>query len=739
LAAGNRVYENTGGDLDLTSTVTDNAISIAWGDWDGDGDLDLAAGNFGQSNRVYENTGGDLDLIWASTETEWTGSIAWGDWDADGDLDLAVGNWLQPNRVYENTGGDLVLAWTSTETDYTWSVAWGDWDGDGDLDLAAGNSSAQPNRVYENIGGDLALAWTSTETDTTLSIAWGDWDGDGDLDLAAGSWNQPNRVYENGALNRPGRLPETPTSPVISQRPGATDAAFFHSTEECLHSPVIVPYDLVDEEGDRARRILPQYSPAGGGQWLPATEGLGGDGTEELIASAGGQSHVFVWDALADGVLRTDNLVFRITVPYQASTRLAGPIQRAAMSATSPPFRLCKGSLWLPDLTHVAAGESVGVPVNLTTPDEVLASVAFSLDYAESCLDPDLDDDGILDQFTTNVPADFTVTVLFDELDTDGEIDVSIADVTPPIASLTSGELLSVTFAAICPVTPPTPVDAPITISSPMFGNDQGQPVSGAATSGVVRIWPGLRGDCNWSGAVEVADLTAVGLEIFDDDGCFWADTVGGTFTGSPVGCDADASTCIAAADVICTNLLLFGLECGGRASLSTPSTVPRIVVTGTAPVGTGEPAWIHVRLEPNGAEIGSVAFSLDLDPAVFVLDEIDADSDGVPDRLLFPNGEPGMAVVSFDAADTDGELDLLLADLSLATLAAGVLVEIGLPVPAGTYEPPEGLSLSSAPPASFGTVTGLDVDGQVYIGEITIFSDSFESGDTSAWSVTVK
>jgi hypothetical protein len=37
----------------------------------------------------------------------------------------------------------------------------------------------------------------------------------------------------------------------------------------------------------------------------------------------------------------SDSVAFRITVPYQASTWLAGPIQRAAMSASSPPFRIC--------------------------------------------------------------------------------------------------------------------------------------------------------------------------------------------------------------------------------------------------------------------------------------------------------------------------------------------------------------------------------------------------------------
>ena len=79
----------------------------------------------------------------------------------------------------------------------------------------------------------------------------------------------------------------------------------------------------------------------GSGNWQPASEVFGSDGTEELEADADGWYHIFVWDSRADGVLWSHEVVFRITVPYQASTHVAGPIQRAAMSAVSPPFRIC--------------------------------------------------------------------------------------------------------------------------------------------------------------------------------------------------------------------------------------------------------------------------------------------------------------------------------------------------------------------------------------------------------------
>src|SRR5262245_50159219 len=64
-------------------------------------------------------------LLGASTaESDPTFSVAWGDYDRDGDLDLAVGNYDQPDRLYRNDGGALIPIWAAPEITRTTSVAW---------------------------------------------------------------------------------------------------------------------------------------------------------------------------------------------------------------------------------------------------------------------------------------------------------------------------------------------------------------------------------------------------------------------------------------------------------------------------------------------------------------------------------------------------------------------------------------------------------------------------------------
>ena len=198
--AGARVYVNSGGLLATSwswiSYDSYVARCVAWGDVDGDGDIDLAVA--GAQVQLYRNDGGVLvpTSVWTATEPATARSLDWGDVDGDGDLDLAVGNDDLPIRIYRNDAGALTATtvWSSTGVTHSRSVDWGDLDGDGDLDLASGGVQTL---LYRNDGGVLTPmpTWRSTEMDAMgpgNAAAWGDVDGDGDLDLAAGA-----RLYRN--------------------------------------------------------------------------------------------------------------------------------------------------------------------------------------------------------------------------------------------------------------------------------------------------------------------------------------------------------------------------------------------------------------------------------------------------------------------------------------------------------------------------------------------------------------
>jgi uncharacterized repeat protein (TIGR01451 family) len=224
-----RVYRNDGADT-FTAAVTDTLTGVeggsaAWGDYDGDGDLDiLLAGFAGLGNlvaRVYRNDGSDTFVTAVTTDTLLgveSSSVAWGDYDNDGDLDILLTglDGLGPDAitaVYRNDGGN---AFTEAVTDTLMavaegSVAWGDYDNDGDLDALLTGSDfegAPAAAVYRNEGNDtFSEIITDALTGVTdSSAAWGDYDNDGDLDIlltGSGSSGRVASVYRNDGGDGP--------------------------------------------------------------------------------------------------------------------------------------------------------------------------------------------------------------------------------------------------------------------------------------------------------------------------------------------------------------------------------------------------------------------------------------------------------------------------------------------------------------------------------------------------------
>jgi len=177
--------------------------SADWGDFDGDGNLDLAIAGERESGApvvtIYRNggggsfeplqgelppRGGDPDGISIGVRN---GSVEWGDHDGDGTLDLVVtgrtGTGERIARVYRNEGGGSFSDIKAGLPGVLYGDAgWGDVDGDGDLDLAVVGDAGPEGpiaKLYENEGGGFSEAGAGLTGVAFGSVDWGSYVGVG--------------------------------------------------------------------------------------------------------------------------------------------------------------------------------------------------------------------------------------------------------------------------------------------------------------------------------------------------------------------------------------------------------------------------------------------------------------------------------------------------------------------------------------------------------------------------------
>lgn len=177
------------------------SLSTAWADFDNDGDLDFAVSLKSGEVRLYRNDDGVFTSIGGQVGLPIGGDeirgLSWGDFDGDGLVDLLGGSNVVPvvpgqNRsyVWKNEGGEKFVE-VAAEIGLTIperisrQANWIDFDNDGGLDLYASNRSG-PNQLYRNEGGRFVKAGGEggvNDLRPTVGSCWFDYNRDGRLDL----------------------------------------------------------------------------------------------------------------------------------------------------------------------------------------------------------------------------------------------------------------------------------------------------------------------------------------------------------------------------------------------------------------------------------------------------------------------------------------------------------------------------------------------------------------------------
>ena len=203
-----RRYRNDGNGVftgeDILGTLTVEHGEAQWGDYDGDGDLDiLVAGNVKETDgtytpmalRIYRNDNENYSMVEVIADPAAEGwfdftAATWADYDSDGDMDiLLAGNYNSGieiegrARVYSNTNGIFTdsgnqLPSPRASGDRGGTFSWFDLDGEGDLDyfvagqyfVTGGNGLVEAQmHVYRNDVEGQNIA-PSTPTDLTASL-----------------------------------------------------------------------------------------------------------------------------------------------------------------------------------------------------------------------------------------------------------------------------------------------------------------------------------------------------------------------------------------------------------------------------------------------------------------------------------------------------------------------------------------------------------------------------------------
>ena len=311
--------------------VGPDPVAIVAGDFNHDGHLDLAVLN---SNPNKNGVGGSLSILSGQGDGTFVASatygvgfiptaLAAGDFDGDGNLDLAV---VISNPNLQFNPGFVTILMGSASGAFTGqanygvgiapaSIAVGDFNGDGKLDLAVGsainglnlNPQSEMSILVNTGSGAFSAASTfaiGPAGSAPISIAAADFNNDGRLDLAVGLNNTNSLVICEG--NGDGTF-AIESTPVVGNTPVWLAAADFNGDGKIDLIVDNNPDDTVSVlmgNGDETFSSPTTY-PTGFHSTNLALADLNGDGKLDVAIVNNGDSNVQVMLGRGDGTFFT--------------------------------------------------------------------------------------------------------------------------------------------------------------------------------------------------------------------------------------------------------------------------------------------------------------------------------------------------------------------------------------------------------------------------------------------------
>ena len=188
------------------------AVSVA--DYDNDGFSDMMVMNFGDFILFHNNGDGTFSDVtskaFSNVDEIWYGTSSWGDFDGDGHLDVYVAGYVNlsenngneglrfpmdfkgfPNYLYHNNGDGTFTdiakeAGVQDGFRKTMQVLVADFNDDNRPDILVGNDT-DPNGLYLNKGDGTFKEFSGpsglSSTDGSMGITWGDYNNDQMMDL----------------------------------------------------------------------------------------------------------------------------------------------------------------------------------------------------------------------------------------------------------------------------------------------------------------------------------------------------------------------------------------------------------------------------------------------------------------------------------------------------------------------------------------------------------------------------